>query len=101
MGYQTLVGDLGSTLSGGQRQRVMLARALCRNPRILILDEATSHLDIFNERRLIRALADLGITRILVSHRRETLEGVTRTIVLSAAEGDTDAGAIPEKKAAK
>src|SRR4029077_20941071 len=49
MGYQTLVGDMGSSLSGGQKQRVLLARALYKKPKILALDEATSHLDINNE----------------------------------------------------
>ena len=51
MGYQTLVGDMGSSLSGGQKQRVLLARALYKQPKILALDEATSHLAIENEPR--------------------------------------------------
>ncbi|EQD60507.1 ABC transporter-like domain protein [mine drainage metagenome] len=52
MGYQTLVGDMGSSLSGGQRQRVLLARALYRKPKFLLLDEATSHLDVAREREI-------------------------------------------------
>jgi ATP-binding cassette subfamily B protein RaxB len=82
MGYQTLVGDMGNTLSGGQKQRVLLARALCRNPRLLMLDEATSHLDIFNEHRIVNALAELKLTRIVVAHRQETIDGAERVIVI-------------------
>jgi len=82
MGYQTLVGDMGNTLSGGQKQRVLLARALYRNPRLLMLDEATSHLDIFNEHRIVKALAELKLTRILVAHRQETIAGAERVITL-------------------
>jgi ATP-binding cassette subfamily B protein RaxB len=64
MGYQTLVGDLGSGLSGGQRQRVLLARALYKQPRVLALDEATSHLDVVNERSITQALANMKLTRL-------------------------------------
>lgn len=82
MGYQTLVGDMGNTLSGGQKQRVLLARALYRNPRLLILDEATSHLDMLNERQIVKALAELKLTRIVVAHRQETIDGAERVITL-------------------
>ncbi|SUX28426.1 ATP-binding cassette domain-containing protein [Chromobacterium vaccinii] len=58
MSYNTLVGDIGSTLSGGQKQRLLLARALYKNPQILVLDEATSHLDIWNEKLVNSAIAD-------------------------------------------
>lgn len=80
MGYQTLVGDMGSSLSGGQKQRVLLARALYKNPRILALDEATSHLDVRNEARVNAALANLKLTRIMVAHRPETINAAERVV---------------------
>ncbi|MDD5333746.1 MAG: peptidase domain-containing ABC transporter [Rhodoferax sp.] len=82
MGYQTLVGDMGSSLSGGQKQRVLLARALYKNPKVLALDEATSHLDIANEQRVTQALAQMSLTRIVVAHRPETIAGAQRVVVL-------------------
>lgn len=82
MGYETLVGDMGSSLSGGQKQRVVLARALYRKPCLLLLDEATSHLDPANEGAILGALDALKITRIVVAHRRETVERADRVIVM-------------------
>jgi ATP-binding cassette subfamily B protein RaxB len=82
MGYQTLVGDLGSALSGGQKQRVLLARALYKQPRVLALDEATSHLDITNEKRVTQTLAQMSLTRIIVAHRPETIAAAQRVIAL-------------------
>jgi len=82
MGYQTLVGDMGSSLSGGQKLRVLLARALYKQPRVLALDEATSHLDIANERRVTEALAAMPLTRIIVAHRPETIAGAQRVVGL-------------------
>ena len=73
MGYRSLVGDMGSTLSGGQKQRVVLARALYRAPKLLVLDEATSHLDVARERQVADAIAHLAITRIIIAHRPETI----------------------------
>jgi ATP-binding cassette subfamily B protein RaxB len=82
MGYQTLVGDMGSSLSGGQKQRVLLARALYKQPKILALDEATSHLDIENEHKVNQALAKLSLTRIMVAHRPETINAAERVVML-------------------
>ena len=80
MGYDTLVGDMGSTLSGGQLQRIVLARALYRRPRILLLDEATSHLDEENERAINEAIRLLPIARVIVAHRRSTIETADRVV---------------------
>lgn len=82
MGYQTLVGDMGSSLSGGQKQRVLLARALYKQPKVLALDEATSHLDIANEQLVTQALANMQVTRIIVAHRPETIAGAQRVVML-------------------
>ena len=82
MGYQTLVGDMGSSLSGGQRQRVLLARALYRKPQFLVLDEATSHLDVAREREINTLIKRLKITRLVLAHRPETLASADRVIVL-------------------
>jgi ATP-binding cassette subfamily B protein RaxB len=84
MGYYTLVGDMGDVLSGGQKQRLLLARALYRKPRILFLDEATSHLDADQERHLVRKVSALDITRIVIAHRHETLRHAERVITLGA-----------------
>ena len=83
MGYQTLVGDMGTVLSGGQKQRVTLARALYKQPQVLLLDEATSHLDVRREAEVNAAIAGLNITRIVIAHRPETLRAAQRVIELS------------------
>ena len=88
MGYQTLVGDLGSGLSGGQKQRVLLARAIYRRPRILALDEATSHLDVTRERAVTANLARLPLTRLMIAHRPDTIAGAERVIVLEGGAVD-------------
>lgn len=84
MAYQSLVGDMGSALSGGQKQRVLLARALYAQPKILFLDEATSHLDVNNESIINQHVKQIGITRIIVAHRQETVKIADRIIDLEA-----------------
>ncbi|WPM84560.1 ATP-binding cassette domain-containing protein [Apirhabdus apintestini] len=83
MGYQSLVGDMGSSLSGGQNQRVLLARALYRNPSILVLDEASSHLDVEKEMLINNAVRQMKITRIIIAHRPETIRSADRVIALN------------------
>ena len=90
MGYNTLVGDMGTVLSGGQKQRVLLARALYRQPAILFLDEATSHLDLARERSVNDAVRTLKLTRIIVAHRPETIASTDRVIVLAGGRVATD-----------
>ena len=82
MGYETLIGDMGSALSGGQKQRLLLARALYRAPKHLLLDEATSHLDLLNEQRVNMAIRDLQITRIIIAHRPETIVSADQVFTL-------------------
>jgi len=85
MGYATLIGDMGSALSGGQQQRLLLARALYQQPSILILDEATSHLDVPTEQRIAAMVAELRITRVFAAHRPDTVAIADRVISLSKA----------------
>jgi len=73
MKFETLVGDMGTSLSGGQKQRVLLARALYQRPKILFLDEATAHLDLKTERMVNNSIRTLGITRVLLAHRPDTI----------------------------
>nr|WP_230975224.1 peptidase domain-containing ABC transporter [Burkholderia stagnalis] len=97
MGYQSLVGDMGSSLSGGQSQRVLLARAFYRKPAILVLGEATSHLDVERERLINDAVRAMNVTRIIVAHRPETIRSADRVIVLAhgcVREQDHDASAL-------
>jgi ATP-binding cassette subfamily B protein RaxB len=84
MAYGTLIGDMGNALSGGQQQRLLLARALYQQPAILILDEATSHLDVATEQRIAAMLAELRMTRVFAAHRPDTVAIADRVIALGA-----------------
>jgi ATP-binding cassette subfamily B protein RaxB len=86
MQYNTLVGDMGSTLSGGQKQRLLLARALYKQPNLLFMDEATSHIDASTEAKINENLNQLSMTKIMIAHRRETI--ASADIVLAFIHGE-------------
>ena len=85
-GFETLVGERGITLSGGQKQRTAIARAILRDPRILILDDALSSVDTYTEEVILTRLQQVlrGRTAILISHRISTVRGADQIIVLAA-----------------
>lgn len=88
MAYESLVGDMGSTLSGGQKQRLLIARALYRRPALLVMDEATAHLDRRTEGNVNRKIKELGIACIIVAHRPSTIAVADRKFELR--EGKLD-----------
>jgi ATP-binding cassette subfamily B protein len=90
MGYETFLGGGGTSLSGGQRQRLLLARALAHRPAVLVLDEATSHLDTVTESLVEQNLRTLSCTRIVIAHRLSTIRNADLILVL-------DEGAITER----
>lgn len=82
LGYETLVGEMGTALSGGQRQRVLLARSLYRCPRLLVMDEGTSQLDVDREREINAMISKMGITRIIIAHRQETIRSAEKIFLM-------------------
>jgi ATP-binding cassette, subfamily B, bacterial CvaB/MchF/RaxB len=86
MKAESFVGDMGGALSGGQKQRLLIARALYRQPRILFLDEATSHLDVSNEGRINESLKQLNITRVIIAHRPDTIRAADRVFDLETGQ---------------
>ena len=97
VGLAGFADQRADALSGGQRQRVLLARAFYRKPAILVLDEATSHLDVERERSINDAVRAMNVTRIIIAHRPETIRSADRVIVLEhgcAREQDHDASAF-------
>jgi ATP-binding cassette subfamily B protein RaxB len=83
MGWNSLVGDMGSIMSAGQGQRVLLARAFYKQPRILFLDEATAHLDPGVEAEILQEIKALGTTTVMVTHRAAPLQIATRVLRLA------------------
>jgi ABC-type multidrug transport system fused ATPase/permease subunit len=83
-GYQTTVGERGCRLSGGQRQRILLARAILRDPKFLILDEATSQIDLESEQLIHRVLEQFvhGRTTLMITHRMSSIALADRIIVM-------------------
>ncbi|MBL8979313.1 MAG: ATP-binding cassette domain-containing protein, partial [Gemmatimonadetes bacterium] len=83
-GYDTVVGERGIKLSGGQRQRIAIARAILKDPRVLVLDEATSSLDTESERLIEDALERLlvGRSTLIIAHRLSTVRRADRLVVL-------------------
>jgi len=100
-GYDTVIGENGELLSGGQRQRISIARALLKNANVILLDEATSFLDVENESKIQRALSSLikNKTVIIIAHRMRTISNADKIVVLD--EGKIAEQGAPEELMAK
>jgi ATP-binding cassette subfamily B protein RaxB len=83
MQYYSMLAEAAQDISGGQKQRLFIARALYNDPKILFLDEATSHLDADSERLVSHAIKSLRLTRILIAHRKETVATADRVLTLN------------------
>jgi ATP-binding cassette subfamily B protein len=81
-GYDTVLGQSGVNLSGGQRQRLCIARALLKRPKILILDDSTSAVDTATEAKLRESLAKIGMTRIIIAQRIDSVKDADRIVIL-------------------
>lgn len=97
MGYETWVEDMGSTISGGQKQRLLLARALYKKPKILFLDEATSHLDGENEKKINNSMKSFKVTQIIIAHRQETIQMADRVIELESPSQSCNRATTPQQ----
>src|SRR6187551_2047187 len=87
MQYHSMLAEAAADISGGQKRRLFIARALYHSPRVLFLDEATSHLDAASEALVTRAVETMDMTRVLVAHRRETIAIADRVLALDPATG--------------
>lgn len=82
MGYHTLVGEMGTSLSGGQKQRILIARALYKKPQLLVLDEATSSLDIYTESYVCQMFKEIKTPILMIAHRPETIASADRVLLM-------------------
>ena len=83
MKYNSLVGDMGSVLSGGQKQRILLARALYKKPKVLVLDEGTANIDSTTEEIIVQTVKEMKQTRLIIAHRRQFIENADKVYGLS------------------
>ena len=100
-GYQTVIGENGSTLSGGERQRISIARALLKDAPVILLDEATASLDVENETAVQEAISGLvqNKTVLIIAHRMRTVMGADKVVVL--ADGNVAETGSPQELAKK